>query len=51
MCYADDGTLVEFSPSCDEPMVGSIEPDIDYKSFYMFVYPTCEKSVGTDQTF
>ena len=41
MCPANDGSLVEFYPSCDKPIFGDIEPDLDYKNYYMLVSPSC----------
>ncbi len=35
----EDGSLLEFYPSCDQPTVGSIKPDPDYKRYYMLESP------------
>jgi hypothetical protein len=41
MCIKSDGSLVEFVPSCDKPVVGAIEPDFDYEDYSMLVSPSC----------
>jgi len=43
MCQLDDGSLAEIFPSCDKPVIGNIEPDPDYKEFYMLLLPSCEQ--------
>ncbi len=45
MCPVDDGSLVEFYPSCNKPVVGDIEPDPDYKNYSRLVSPSCEGQV------
>jgi hypothetical protein len=42
MCHLDDGSLAEIYLSCDKPVIGNIQPDPDYKKFYMLVTPSCE---------
>jgi len=43
MCPTDDGSLVEFHPSCGKSIFGDIEPDPDYENYYMLVSPSCEQ--------
>jgi len=43
MCPTTDGSLVEFHPPCNKPTFGDIEPDPDYKNYYMLVSPSCEQ--------
>jgi hypothetical protein len=41
MCPIGDGLLVEFYPSCNKPIFGDLEPDPQYKNYYMLVSPSC----------
>ena len=43
MCRVDDGSLVEFYPSCSKPIFGNIEADPDYENYDMLVSPSCEQ--------
>jgi hypothetical protein len=43
MCRVDDGSLVEFHPSCNRPTFGDIEADPDNENYDMLVSPSCEQ--------
>jgi len=43
MCPGADGSLVEFYPSCNKPLLGDIEVDPDYETYNMLVSPSCEQ--------